>query len=87
MNFTVEWQPEAEDQLADLWASASDRAAVTDAARRIDRMLGHDPLSMGESRDGPVRVLFVSPLGVLYRIDEPAQMVRVASVGWPGRPV
>jgi plasmid stabilization system protein ParE len=87
MNFSVDWLPEAEDQLTALWTAASDRAAVTAAARRIDQMLGHDPSNAGESRDRSERLLFVPPLGVLFRIDEPARLVRVTSVGWSGRPV
>ena len=86
MNFAVEWQPEAEDQLAALWASATDRDLVTAAARQIDRILGHDPASAGESRGGAERILFHDPLAVLFRVDEPARRVQVTSVGWSGRP-
>ena len=87
MNSTVEWQPEAEDQLAALWAAATDRAAVTAVARQPDQMLGHDPLAAGESRGGADRILFVPPLSAFYRVNEPGRLVQVVSVGWSGRPV
>ncbi len=87
MNFTLAWQPEAEDQLADLWASATDRAMVTWAAREIDQRLGRDPLDQGEQRDGTDRLLFVPPLAVLFRVDVQTHRVYVVSVAWSGRPI
>jgi len=41
--FTVVWKPTAQDDLARLWLSAVDRAAVTDASEDIDRVLAWDP--------------------------------------------
>jgi hypothetical protein len=66
MNFTVLWRPVAEQRLAAIWASASDRNAVTRAAHAIDEALGTDPEQVGESRADDVRILFEEPLGALF---------------------
>ena len=87
MNFTAEWQPEAEDQLAALWTAATDRAMVTWAARQVELLLGRDPLGQGEERGDDDRLMFLPPLAVLYRVDGTARVVRIVSVGWSGRPV
>ena len=64
MNYTVVWQPPALATLAKLWTDGPDRNAVAGASDSIDARLARDPLSQGESRDGPYRILFVSPLVV-----------------------
>ena len=65
MNFTVEWVPEAENQLTAIWLAARDRNAVTRAAHRIDQLFRSNPLQYGESREGTDRIMFEPPLGVL----------------------
>src|SRR5262249_46426250 len=64
MNFTVVWDPAAEQELAELWINAPDRNAVTQAANHIDRTLQTDPEQHGESRPDGRRILIVAPLGV-----------------------
>jgi hypothetical protein len=86
MNFTVTWHPDADDQIAAIWTAASDRAAVTDAARRTDLVLGHNPLGVGESRGGNIRLLFERPLAILYRVDDATRTVHVVSVSTARRP-
>jgi hypothetical protein len=85
MTFTVIWVNRAEQELANVWLNASDPAAITAAADRIDRLLQRDPLGVGESRAGPNRILFEGPLGVLYQVIEPTRTVLVLSVGRAGR--
>jgi hypothetical protein len=80
MNYTVEWTPAAEQELAALWTSAADRGAVTAAADAIDVALQQDPLTQGESRRGPTRVLFVPPLGAYFDVDAAARTVTVWAV-------
>ena len=80
MNYTVLWDPAAEQELADVWITAADRAAVTSAADEIDRRLRRDPEQQGESRDDGRRVLLVSPLGVLFRVLPDDRIVRVIQV-------
>jgi hypothetical protein len=52
MIFTVVYQPEIENDLADLWLNAPDRAAVTVAANTIDDQLRRNPYAMSESALG-----------------------------------
>jgi hypothetical protein len=80
MKYTVLWVPGAEQRLADLWMNASDRSAITKASHSIDQQLKTDPLNHGESRPGGRRILFESPLGVLYRVEEQDMIVRVYHV-------
>jgi hypothetical protein len=80
MNYTVIWDPDAEQELARIWMSAPDPAAVTVAAHRIDQSLGRDPGGSGESRDEPLRILLVPPLGVYYEVDEDRRVVEVGKV-------
>lgn len=80
MSFTVECLPSVEQDLADLWTSAPDRAAVTAAANAIDAALQRDPLHEGEARSGPGRILFIPPLVVLYNVDENVLHVTVWDV-------
>jgi len=68
MRYSVRWKPNAEQQLAQIWLDASDRAAITSAARRIDLRLERKPTDEGESRGDGRRILFETPLGVRYRV-------------------
>lgn len=77
MRFDVLWSPAAEAQLARLWLAAKDRAALTEAANEIDRLLMEQPEEVGESREGRSRILFVLPLVVFYEVDAAVQRVIV----------
>jgi len=82
--YTVDWLPSAEQDLADIWNNASDRAAVSTAADMIDASLKQNPLAVGEARSGVTRILFYSPLAVLFDVDIPAQKVKVWDIWrWP----
>jgi plasmid stabilization system protein ParE len=80
MIFTVVWIPKAEAMLARIWNAAKDRAAVAEAADRIDALLKRDPLTVGESRSGSLRVLYSLPLAVHYEVSEMDRLVRVLRV-------
>ncbi len=80
MRYTVTWHPDAEDELADLWMRSADRQAVTDAARRLDQLLGNDPQSVGESRRGISRIAFDDPLGIVFDLLEDDRLVTVLQV-------
>jgi len=80
VRYTVVWIPSAERDLADLWLTATDRAAVTRAANDIDRLVQHDPDQQGESRPDGVRILFVAPLGVRFEVLPDDRLVRVLHV-------
>lgn len=80
MNFTVRWTRAARDQLAAIWVASADRAGVTSAAHRIDVLLAADPEGVGEERPPTRRILFESPLVVLYRVDAANSRVIVSQV-------
>jgi hypothetical protein len=80
VKYNVLWSPEAENRLAELWNTASDRKAVTDAANAIDRLLAMDPHQLGGGRPDGTRVSFMPPRGVLFNISEPDRTVSVLKV-------
>jgi hypothetical protein len=78
VRYVVDWKREALEDLADLWNQAADPDRITEASNDIDRLLERDPFAVGESRDGPFRVLFVHPLGVTYEVRPATREVIVA---------
>jgi hypothetical protein len=80
MTYDVIWDPDAEQELARLYMSAPNPQAVTNAADQIDLLLAQDPVGFGESREDPLRILIVLPLGVNYQIDEDHRTVEVRRV-------
>lgn len=80
MKFTVLWSPSVEEELAEIWLSATDRSAVTNAADEIDQRLRSDPEHEGESRDRGRRILLLPPLGVTYELFSEDRTVRVLHV-------
>jgi hypothetical protein len=80
MRYDVIWRPRALARLADLWNQAADRNAVAAASDQIDDELERDPLGVGESRGGIIRVHLVAPLGVYYSVDATARTVTVRAV-------
>jgi hypothetical protein len=80
MRYTVLWQPDAEEELAEVWIGASDRTAATRAAHAIDVRLGESAHGRGESRAAGRRILLVAPLGVLFRVEPDDCVARVLTV-------
>ena len=81
MTYAVFWTPEAEDELADAWLAAADRAAVTDASHRIDQQLASNPFACGFARNASVnRTVVDRPLAADYEIIEDDKKVRVLGV-------
>jgi hypothetical protein len=68
MRHTVSWLPAAEQELANIWLAAEDRAAISQAAALLDRQLQNDPDAIGESRPDGRRIHFAAPLGILFKI-------------------
>jgi len=82
--YTVIWAPSAEQDLAEIWNNASDRAEVSAAANEIDAALALNPLNFGEARRGLTRVAFVKPLAVLFDVHEDQDRARVWDIWrWP----
>lgn len=81
MKWTVVFLPAAEDELANLWVDPATRVEITDAANRIDQLLKRDPDQIGESREVQgLRLVFVAPLAVLFRVKADDCMVEVVHV-------
>ncbi len=79
MSYDVDWIPSATNELADLWRTALDRQAVTEASDRVDRLLAADPRNAGVPFKDH-RVLLMAPLIVAFRIDEANRRVFVLQV-------
>jgi plasmid stabilization system protein ParE len=77
---TVRWKRTALDRLTEIWLDASDRAAVNAAVEEIDQLLASKPHEAGESRSEDVRVLFCTPLGAFFEIDDTSNVVHVLRV-------
>lgn len=80
MNYNVDWSPDAERELADVWLNSPDRGAVTKAAAVIDQLLERDPENQGESRLKGRRILFAAPLAVIYRLHADERKVIVLHI-------
>jgi hypothetical protein len=68
--FEVRWTQSAPDDLARVWLDADSvqRHLITKAAADIETQLRYDPFAAGESREGNLRVLLVTPVGVFFRV-------------------
>ena len=80
MKWTVVWQRDARNLLAELWNNGPDRTDIRNAADRIDWILQRAPLDHGESRDENDRIMIEPPLAVYYTVSEPDFMVSVFDV-------
>ena len=83
--YMVVWLRRALDELANLWMNADPalRKEMTAAADRIDQTLLKNPEKQGESRADGERVLFDSPMAVLFHVKQGA--VSIFHV-WDRRP-
>jgi hypothetical protein len=79
MSYSVTWTPEAENQLATVWMTASNPAAVTRAAERAELLLANDPLTCGTEFYGD-RLLTSGPLHFVYAVHPAARTVTVTMV-------
>lgn len=78
--WTVDWTPDAKEQLAAHWLIAADRKAVTVAADHIDQTLTHDPQESGVALPEDLWKLVVPPLIAYYEIDHAKRTVEVTGV-------
>jgi mRNA-degrading endonuclease RelE of RelBE toxin-antitoxin system len=83
MNYSVEWEPGAEDELAAIWvANVLRRRDVTAAADRIERALAVDPRRHGRPVAEGLFAIHVPPLRVTYEILDAERMVMIVAVRW-----
>jgi plasmid stabilization system protein ParE len=80
VRYTVVWSQDAEQDLARIWNDSSNRDDIARAANSLDRKLSDDPLKLGESRSGGLRVAHNLPLGIRFAIAEKDRLVRVVAV-------
>jgi hypothetical protein len=66
--------------LAEIWLDSSDRRAITEATDSINSLLSLCPHEQGEERDPATRILIVSPLAVVFEINEDDRRVTVLSI-------
>ena len=80
--FQVDWLQSALDDLTRVWTAgdAAMRQAITQATNEIDRKLSTNPYADSESRGDGERILFVSPLGVTFQIEDDDQTVSILHV-------
>jgi hypothetical protein len=84
MAYRVVWHPRARNDLAQLWLAGRDRYRINDAAERLDEELEREPRSLGESRDGDERIVFIEPIACQFRVDPLNNVVYVEAI-WRSR--
>jgi hypothetical protein len=80
MKFTVSYTLDAEAHLTELWLAGPDRADITAAQDRIDRILAANPFQGIEVREGLFALIF-PPLKIFFEINEDDRFVNVTGVG------
>ena len=80
MNYRVIWNRSALCQLAAIWNKSLNRNAVSVAANYVERMLSIDPHREGIPYGRSHRKVFVSPLSVVYSINDKDQSVTITKV-------
>lgn len=78
--YAVDWNQGALSDLADIWAQASDRRAVTDASDAADKLLANDPIKHGRHESEGLYRLVVPPLVIFYGVDMARRRVEVSRV-------
>jgi hypothetical protein len=80
--FALIWLNRALDELADIYVAAdpADRARMAAAVEALNARLQSDPLAEGESREGSLRITFISTLAVSFHVSDVDQVVRVIGV-------
>ena len=87
MNYEVAWRADILDVLAQIYVSvkSEDRQRLAEGVEALNGRLADDPLSVGESREGAVRIAFPPLLVVRFRVNEQTKIVRIVGVGKFGR--
>ena len=80
--YTVVWEPDADNDVAELWMAAPNPDAVTSAIHRVIAYLSHEPEDCGEELREGLRVLNVPPLRVIYSVRPEDRLVEIDRVTW-----
>lgn len=75
--YRIQWNRRALARLPAIWVGATDRNAVTTASTGVDQALAQNAENVGESRPGNRRVMYVSPLGIRFKVYPDRNLVRV----------
>jgi hypothetical protein len=70
VSYRVIWNQRATEAVQRIYDAALDKEGVLNAVTRVGLELAAQPHNAGESRDRGKRVLFKSPLIVMFEIDE-----------------
>lgn len=76
----VEWNDQAERELAHVWLYTPDRKAVTQAQAMIDALLSADPYNNSLLISEGLRRIIVLPLKVFFQIRDEDGVVEVSDV-------
>jgi plasmid stabilization system protein ParE len=81
MMFLVVWLELAFDEMDEIVRrSPARKHEFAVALRQLTRQLAVDPLSVGESRGGELRVMFAGELSVFYHVDTNDNTVEIGNV-------
>lgn len=80
MSYHVNWFPEPEDELVKIWLGACDRQYLREAIDAFEQQCAINPMSLGESRYGLFRVVFVGPLTIWIQVDPVRKIVDICSI-------
>ncbi|MBA4063234.1 MAG: hypothetical protein C0501_05885 [Isosphaera sp.] len=79
-DFELRLLPAAEDDLADIWVRAPDRAAVNRADALADQLLRRDPVGNGRLVAEGLYRLTLPPLAYYYAVDTDRRLVEVSVI-------
>ena len=79
MRFTVIWDPDALEELAETWNETRNKKEVTWAVDKIDSELRNSPQTKGEPFNGDFHIT-EGPIEVVYRVSEDDRLVTVLQV-------
>lgn len=80
--YSIRWTHRALVLLGTLWVNASEteREDILSALSEVIEILGNHPETIGESRAGNERVVFVPPLGLQYHVIRDDELVEIGRV-------
>ncbi len=78
--FTVDWDSEAENELARIWMQSADPPAVRQAQTKADQCLAQDPLGYGRHLSEGLYQISVPPLVLSFTLDAARRHVQVTWV-------
>ena len=80
MRYTVVWSVAAEDQLAEIWLASAHRGAVTAASHAVETQLANQPDSSGTPLHEGLYSIEISPLRVIYAVEDADRLVKILRV-------